>query len=922
MKTILQRAVLIFSLVLGLNTSVKAQLVYIPDSAFRAYLNQNFSSCMVGDSIDSTCTSALNAQFIYVGNLGIKDLTGLQVFVNVKTFYCNQNLLTSLPALPASMIELNIEDNNLTSLPALPNSLTVLYCQNNQLTILPALPTSLSKLNCSFNQLTNLPSLPNTITDLSCSGNQLTSLPTLPSSMITLRCNENQLTNLPPLPPSLTQLSCGVNQIANLPALPNSLIYITCGINQLTTLPTLPSSLLIFDCSVNQITNILALPSSLNALACSNNQLTSLPSLPASLNTLYCQYNPLKCLPYIDTLTNLDFSNTLVNCLPNYGNVIISNPLLSSIPLCDIFNSNGCEVFWNIEGTTFVDLDSNCILGNNEKGYANQKLNLYRNGVLVQQTYTNINGNYDFDTFSNGFYKTELDTNGLPFEVNCPNTGFYLDTISATDSIKYDRDFAIKCNGIDLAATSIITSPPVPARFRTVKVSAGDLSKLYGTNCATGVCGTVSITITGACSYISSPSYALTPNAVSGNVLTYYITDFGAISYDSTFDFNLLVDTTAALGSQICITVNVTTASTELNYNNNQFTQCFTVVGSFDPNDKNAYPGTTLDISGNKWLNYTIRFQNTGTAEAEHIYITDTMSNLVDISTFKLLSYSNQPLMLIYNDGLVKFNFPNIHLPDSNTNEPASHGYVQYKIRAKDSLTVGSTIDNTANIFFDFNAPVITNTTSNLLINCSIPKTILNATICGGEAYVLNGQEYYNTGVYQQNILTAFGCDSVVELRLTVNTINNSITQSFGTLQTTATATNYQWINCTTGTAIVGANTQTFNPTQSGSYSVVIDFGGCVDTSNCYYFSPIGINEINANNINIQPNPFNTELKITLDKNYNGVLEVYNTIGALIYSEKLQGRNVTLNTSNWNAGVYILKVATNDGVVVKKVVKR
>jgi hypothetical protein len=103
---------------------------------------------------------------------------------------------------------------------------------------------------------------------------------------------------------------------------------------------------------------------------------------------------------------------------------------------------------------------------------------------------------------------------------------------------------------------------------------------------------------------------------------------------------------------------------------------------------------------------------------------------------------------------------------------------------------------------------------------------------------------------------------------------------------------------------------------------VIVDFGTCKDTSTCYYFSATGINEINASNISIQPNPFNNELKVKLDKNYEGVIEVYNTLGALITSEKLQNRNVTLSTNTWNAGVYILKVATNDGVVVKKVIKR
>lgn len=1003
MKTILQRIVLIFSLVLGLQRSVKAQLVYIPDANFRTWLNTNYASCMVGDSIDPTCSAVLNTKNINLYNLGIGDLTGIDVFVNDTLLNCSYNLLTNLPALPTSLTTLDCFHNQLTSLPSLPNSLENLYCNSNQLISLPTLSTSLKLLVCANNPLTSLPTLPGSLIELYCTTNQLTSLPTLPSSLIYLNCYQNQLASLPALPNSLTYISCGVNLLTSLPSLPNSLETLECTYNQITILPTLPTSLLslqclsnqltslpalpntltnlncgynflsafpalpaslthlycfnnlfatlpalspnltYLNCQGNQLTNLPALPSSLEYLICqgnditnlpvlpsslfyfdcSSNQLTNLPSLPLSLTELNCDYNPITCLPDLKKVKTLRFFNTLVDCVPSYGIVTNGYPLITSLPICSLFNTNGCEVFWNIAGKSYLDLDTNCIKGNTEIGHSNQKLNLYKNGVLDQQTYTNIYGYYDFDTFSNDFYKTELDTIGLPFGVNCPMSGFYLDTITASDSIKYDRYFALNCNGADLAATNIFTIPPSPARARTVSIQAGDLSNFYGFNCADGVCGTVTITITGPCSYLTSPTYALTPSSVSGNVLTYYVTDFGTLSYDSTFDFILRVDTTAALGSQICITVNVyTKCIQENNYNNNQIKQCYTVVASHDPNDKTAYPGTTLDISGNKWLNYTIRFQNTGTAEAEHIYITDTMSNLVDISTFTLLSYSHQPLMQIYNDGLVKFNFPNIHLPDSNSNEPESHGYVQYKIRAKDSLAVGSTIDNTANIFFDFNAPVITNTTSNLLINCNIPKTILNATICGGEAYILNGQEYYNTGVYQQNILTAFGCDSVVELRLTVNTINNTITQSAGTLQTAATATNYQWINCNTGTTIVGANTQTFNPTQSGNYAVVVDFGTCKDTSTCYYFSPVGINEINASNISIQPNPFNTELKVTLDKNYEGVIEVYNTIGELITSEKLQQRNVTLNTSTWNAGVYILKATTSGGVVVKKVVKR
>ncbi|MBK9639641.1 MAG: hypothetical protein IPO63_18265 [Bacteroidetes bacterium] len=306
------------------------------------------------------------------------------------------------------------------------------------------------------------------------------------------------------------------------------------------------------------------------------------------------------------------------------------------------------------------------------------------------------------------------------------------------------------------------------------------------------------------------------------------------MSFDSSFNFYILIDTNAILGSQICFNVSISTKALEVNYYNNFLTQCFSVVGSYDPNDKSVYPASTLDISGDRWLTYTIRFQNTGTADAQHIYITDTLDLSLDFSTIALLSYSHQPILNFESSGILKFQYPNINLPDSNTNEPASHGYVQYKIRAKDSLTIGGIIENTANIFFDFNSPVITNTTNNTIINCSIPPTIITASICNGEAFYINGALYYIEGIYEQKLITRFGCDSIIELHLTVSSILNTASQSSEFLQTTAIGSAYQWINCATNISISGATNSTYQPTQSGEYAVVVTYGTCIDTSNCY----------------------------------------------------------------------------------------
>jgi hypothetical protein len=354
------------------------------------------------------------------------------------------------------------------------------------------------------------------------------------------------------------------------------------------------------------------------------------------------------------------------------------------------------------------------------------------------------------------------------------------------------------------------------------------------------------------------------------------------------------------------------------------------VVGSFDPNDKTAFPNSTLDISGDRWLTYLIRFQNTGTASAEHIFITDTLSASLDWSTFNLLSYSHQPLTQVYNDGLVKFSFPHINLPDSNTNEPASHGFVQYKIRAKDSLALGSTIENTANIFFDFNAPVITNTTSNAVINCAIPPTIITASICNGDAYSLNGANYFLDGVYQQKLITSVGCDSIIELQLTVSSITNIVSQSSAILQTTASGSGYQWIDCATNTAISGATNSTFQPTQSGDYAVAVVYGTCIDTSSCFAFSMVGLpSSIGADVIfqtRYNSNADHIHLHAEKLKGNKGALRLMDISGRIIFQKQIENiaagnLDIEIPAKGMNAGIYLLNLITERDNVSGKVVK-
>ena len=91
---------------------------------------------------------------------------------------------------------------------------------------------------------------------------------------------------------------------------------------------------------------------------------------------------------------------------------------------------------WNINGNVYLDNDSNCLKAITDNRISNQKIQLFQNGSLFQQTYSNLDGNYYFDTDSLSIYSTSIDTTSLPFSIICPMNATYTDTLTTIDSLK------------------------------------------------------------------------------------------------------------------------------------------------------------------------------------------------------------------------------------------------------------------------------------------------------------------------------------------------------------------------------------------------------------------------------------------------------------------------------------------------------
>lgn len=144
------------------------------------------------------------------------------------------------------------------------------------------------------------------------------------------------------------------------------------------------------------------------------------------------------------------------------------------------------------------------------------------------------------------------------------------------------------------------------------------------------------------------------------------------------------------------------------------------VIGSFDPNDKTEnFSGriSQQQVSSAFYINYLIRFQNTGNDTAFNIVVRDTLDTKLDWNSLQMVAASHPYQLQINSQNILAWSFNNIKLVDSVRNEPGSHGFIAYRIKPKANLNMGDTIKNTASIYFDFNLPVSTNRQTTVVVN-------------------------------------------------------------------------------------------------------------------------------------------------------------------------------------------------------------
>ena len=230
-------------------------------------------------------------------------------------------------------------------------------------------------------------------------------------------------------------------------------------------------------------------------------------------------------------------------------------------------------------------------------------------------------------------------------------------------------------------------------------------------------------------------------------------------------------------------------------------------TGSFDPNDKSEnHAGyiSMASVANREALSYVINFQNVGTDTAFTIVVRDTLSDKLDWNTLQIVGASHSSSLQIIDGNKCVWTFNNINLPPVGTNEPLSHGYIAYSIKPKASVLEADIIKNSAAIYFDYNLPVITNTTVIMVKPDEVVQPVISGLVnnyCGNQAMqkikIINlpaSSATTTTIVKLDATVLTVAADSSISFDVSTlaagpHTLSISYSNSIGTKTTTATFT-------------------------------------------------------------------------------------------------------------------------------------
>ena len=588
-----------------------------------------------------------------------------------------------------------------------------------------------------------------------------------------------------------------------------------------------------------------------------------------------------------------------------------------------------------ISGKTYWDDNENQQLDGGEIGIQDQVVSIDPGAV---NAWTNNQGNYFF-VVAPGNYDLSL-TSGALWQPTTPNTAA-LQINQSPVSV----NFGLQSIDDIYEGYSDIQSAPTRCGFR---VPFWLTYKNSGTLFADG---TLTLEIDSLAIFVEANPV---PDQIDGNVLTWNFENLPP-TYSGQIVIDLEMPPVDFLGSPVTFssnlelaepgTTNVVFTATEVEYES--IINC-----AYDPNDKLVSPSfvdyDNYTLFGDT-LEYTVRFQNTGTDTAFTVRIEDQLAPALDWSTFTPRTSSHPMSVELREDGRAIFLFENILLPDSTTNEPASHGFVKFRIVPKNGLPEETSIENWAGIYFDFNPPIITNTVTNIMVSeFPIVAELVNPTCFGDENGKIRLLVYSDTltytwstgelgleidnlsagdyGLTVTDISETIVADTVFILTdgvifFSTNTIPPTGGQANGSIEITDISGGVSpytviWDTDPEQTGLIATGLA------AGTYSATIsDADGCTWTPEFILEESTGLPAIHLGNpVKIYPNPASEVLHLEWQgvNQPNGLVDLMSNDGKILQSTTLL-KSLSLSVEKLPTGVFYLRVKTEDGAWVEKI---
>ena len=317
-------------------------------------------------------------------------------------------------------------------------------------------------------------------------------------------------------------------------------------------------------------------------------------------------------------------------------------------------------------------------------------------------TFTHDTGDYQNYIPNSGSYSTVATTS---LNANFSSNPVWATVISSGEDVNYDNtDFCIgSATGYTNLSVALVTldhpRPGFAAHYR-----------LYFTNNgSTTLSGDMTLVFdTAKASFaVSTP----TQTTFVANTITWAYTNL--IPFEKRYidlTLNILTPPAANDGDILHLSLTGTPLAGDAFLADNSKMIDQNIVNAFDPNDKTVLEGAFIEpIQTGNYLHYLTRFQNTGSASATTVVLKETLDPDLDWNTFEPIGASHDYGIQIVNGNELTATFPNINLPHSDANEPASHGWMMYRIKPKTGFTYGDLANSKTDIYFDFNLPITTN---------------------------------------------------------------------------------------------------------------------------------------------------------------------------------------------------------------------